>query len=151
MRAPTDALWRLPPALSGTAACFSKMSYNICRSFGFIAMGSLCGNRCEDEALPSELFLNLRRVVPGCPGQPCGPIISAPIGLTPSFVIAPYAPDPCRPTVFSQGCSCPSACLGASMPARICSALHICPGASRASRGSPEVYRIECCPSPGPL
>lgn len=151
LKAPTGAWWRLPPALSGTAACFIKMSYNICRSFRFIAMGSLHGNRCEEEALPSELSLNLRCMAPRCRGWSCGPIISAPIRLMPLFVVAPYAPDPRRPTVLSQGRSCPSACLGASIPARVCSALHVCPGASRASRGSLEAYRSECCPSPGCL
>lgn len=140
-----------PPASSGTTACFSKMSYSICRSFSFIAMGLLRGNRCEEEALPSELSQIQWLAAPGCQGQPCGPIISAPIRLTPMFVLAPCVPDTRWPKVLSQGCSCPNTCLRVGIPTCVRSALRGRPGASRASRGYPEVHRSECCPSPGPL
>lgn len=37
------------------------MSFNICRSFGFVAtMGRLHEKRCDEEALPSKLPLNLQ-------------------------------------------------------------------------------------------
>lgn len=151
MKAPTDAWWRLPPALSGTAACFSKTSYNICRSFGFIAMGLPHGNRCE-EALPSELSLNQQHVAPGCWGRPCGPISSARIRLTNSLVCCCSSCPWSTPThCLVPGMLLPQRLPRGEHPHSCFSALHVCPGASKASRGSPEVCRSGCCPSSGPL
>lgn len=155
-----------PHSFSGAAAHFSTMSCNICRSFSFITMWSLCGNRCEEEAHPSKMYQNLWYMTHAYQGQPFESVISTPIKSTQSSVIALHIACnlilcPSCTRFGWDGCfPCPHSTLTYGLFQRLLLPQNLpgreyplpcCPMVSRDVRCSPRMYEGECCQSLGLL